>query len=81
MLDQMKQAKQMYALQKELQKEKIEAEERGVKITINGVMQILSVSLNGDLSKEEQERAVKDCFNSAMKKAQSVAAQKMQGVR
>ncbi len=81
MLDQMKQAKQMYKLQRELQKETIEVEENGVTITMNGVMEIEVVKLNEELSKEQQERAVKDCFNLAMQKVRTLAAQKMQSLR
>ncbi len=81
MLDQMKQAKQMYKLQKELQRERIEVEEGGVKIVMNGVMEIEDVKFSEGLNKEEQERAVKECFNSAMQKVRVVAAQKMQSMR
>ncbi len=78
MLDQMRQAKQMYKLQKELQKETIEVEEGGVKITMNGIMEIENVNLDANLPIEDQEKAVKNCFNSAMQKVRVVAAQKMQ---
>ena len=81
MLDQMKQAKQMYKLQKELQKESVEVEENGVKIVMNGVMEIEKIELNKDLTIQEQERAIKDCFSSAMQKVRIVAAQKMQSLR
>ena len=61
--------------------EKIEVEERGTKIVVNGKMEIERVELNDELSKEEQETAVKDCFNGAMKKMQMIVAQKMQSLR
>ncbi len=77
----MKQAQQMYKLQKELQKESVEAEENGVKITMNGVMEIEEVQLNENLSKDQQEKAVKNSFNSAMQKVRVLAAQKMQSLR
>lgn len=81
MLDQMKQAKQMYKLQKELQKETVETEEDGVKLIMNGIMEIEDVKLNNNLSIERQEKAIKNCFNSAMQKVRVVAAQKMQSLR
>ncbi len=81
MFDQMKQAKQLYALQKELQKEKIEVEERGVKVVINGKMEVEEVVLDENSSPKDQEALVKKCFNDAMKKVQMVAAQKMQSMR
>ncbi len=81
MFDQMKQAKELYRLQKELQKERIEVEENGVKIVVNGKMEVEQVELNPDISKEDQERAVKDCLNGAMRKIQANLAQKMQSMR
>ncbi len=81
MLDQMKQAKQMYRLQKELQKERVEAEESGVKIVMNGIMEIEEIELNPSLSQEEQEKSLKNSFNSAMQKVRVLAAQKMQSLR
>jgi DNA-binding protein YbaB len=81
MLEQMKQAKELYRLQKEMQKEKIEVEERGVKITANGKMEVERVELNSELSKEEQETALKNCFNKAMQKIQASLASKMQSIR
>lgn len=81
MFDQLKQAKQLYKLQSELKKEKITVEENGVMITVNGKMEVDEVKLNPDISIEDQEKAVKSCFNEAMRKVQMVAAQKMQSMR
>jgi DNA-binding protein YbaB len=81
MFDQLKQAKQLYKLQSELKKEKVSAEENGVVITVNGKMEVEDVKLNASLSVEDQEKAVKSCFNDAMRKVQMVAAQKMQSMR
>ncbi len=81
MWDQMKQAKELYRLQKELQKERIEVEEKGVKIIVNGKMEIESVILNPEITKEEQEQAVKTCFNEALRKIQTNLAQKMQSLK
>ncbi len=81
MLDQMKQAKELYKMQKELQKEKTEAEENGTKIVINGKMEVEEVWLNQEVSKEEQEKAIKNCFNGAMREIQMKLAEKMQSMR
>ncbi len=81
MFDQMKQAKELYRLQKELQKESFEVEEKGVKVVMNGKMEIEEVSLNEDLERDEQERVLKSCFNEIIKKVQMFAAQKMQSLR
>ena len=77
MFDKLKQLKQLKDLQDALSREVIENESRGVKVRINGKMEIEQIQLNPELSKEEQERAVKDCVNETMKKVQMMAAQKM----
>ena len=81
MWDQMKQAKEMYKLQKELEKERIEMEERGVKVVVSGKMEVEKVELNPEISKEEQEEAVKNCLNRAMKQIQANLVQKMQSMK
>jgi DNA-binding protein YbaB len=81
MWDQMKQAKELYKLQKELQKERIEVEEKGVKIVVNGKMEIESVILNPEITKEEQEEAVKTCFNEALRRIQTNLTQKMKSLQ
>jgi len=81
MWDQMKQAKEIYRLQKELEKEKIEVEEDGVRVIVSGKMEVEKVELNPKITKEEQELAVKKCINGAMKQIQTNLAQKMQSMR
>ncbi len=81
MWDQMKQAKELYRLQKELAKEKIEEEEDGVKVIVNGKMEVESITLNENLDKDRQERALISCFNGAMKKIQINLAQKMKSMQ
>lgn len=77
MFDKLKQLKDLKKIQGELEHEETEVEKNGVKVVINGKMQIKEIILNPDLTKEEQERTVKDCANEAMKKMQMFAAQKM----
>ncbi len=81
MFDQMKQAKELYRLQKELQKETVEVEKNGVKVEVNGKMEVQKVELNSEISKEEQEKAVKECLNEALDKIKNTMAQKMQSLR
>ncbi len=81
MWDKLKQAKEMQKLQGELQKERFEEERNGVKLVMNGKMELVEVSLNEEISKEEQEKAVKECFNGVIRKVQMAAAQKMQSMR
>jgi len=77
MFDKLKQLNDLKKIQGELENEEAEFEKNGVKVVINGKMQIKEISLNEELNKEEQEETIKDCVNEAMKKMQMAAAQKM----
>lgn len=69
---------QAKTMQTALSGEVFTEEKNGVKITINGNMEVSSVSLNETLSKSAQEDAVKGAINDAIKKAQKVMAKKLQ---
>ena len=77
MFDKLKQLNDLKKIQGELEQEETEVEKNGVKVVINGKMEVKEISLNEELTKEDQEEAVKDCINEAMKKMQMAAAQKM----
>ena len=77
MFDKFKQLKQLKDLQDSLKDEKAEAGKEGIKVVVNGKMEIEEIQLNSELSKQEQERIIKECLNEAMKKIQVIAAQKM----
>jgi len=59
-------------IQKKLEQETVEAESNGVKIIMNGNQKVLSVSLNSELSKEEQQEHLVQAFNDAVKKVQQL---------
>ncbi len=80
MFDKLKQLKQLKDMQNALGKEKLDVEKDGVKVTINGKMEIESVSLNSELETGRQEKLVKDCLNDAVRKMQMRVAQKMAGM-
>lgn len=80
MFDKLKQLKQLKDMQNALGKEKLDVEKDGVKVTINGKMEVESVSLNAELELQRQERLVKDCLNDAVRKMQMRVAQKMAGM-
>lgn len=63
-----------------MKNEKIENEKNGVKIFMNGKLEVEDIILNPSLSIQDQEKAVKDCFNDTMKKVQMVVAKKMQSM-
>lgn len=77
MFDKLKQLQQLKELRDSVAREKEEVERKGIKVVINGKMEIEEVHLNSDLSKEEQEEVLKECINEAMKKIQMVLAKKM----
>ena len=74
MFNKLKQLKQM---QDVLSKEQAEEEVNGVKVVINGKMEILNITLNPDLNKEEQEESIKMSFNKALHKIEFSLASKM----
>jgi len=78
--EQLKQIKKLQEIQNALKNEKISHSKNGVTITINGKLEVEAVALDSSLSINDQERAVKDCFNEAMKKVQMMVAQKMQSM-
>jgi len=69
---------QAKTMQNALAEEKVTEERNGVKIILNGNMEILELNINPELSKEEQEKALKTCFNDALKRAQRLMAKKLQ---
>jgi DNA-binding protein YbaB len=77
MFDKFKQLKQMKELRDSLSKEKEEFEKRGVRVVVNGKMEVEEIHLNSELTKEEQEEVVRECINEAFKKIQTNAAKKM----
>lgn len=64
--------KRAMELQKQLQEERIELDESGVKIVISGDQKILELEING-----EENNLVKEKLNKAIKTSQEVAARKL----
>lgn len=81
MFDKIKKLKQIKDLQNDLKKEKVEKENNGIKVIINGQLQIQDLNLNSDLDPKEQEETLKNLINSAMKDMQMKAAKRMQGMQ
>ena len=69
---------QAKTMQTSLAQESVSEEKNGVKMTLNGNLELTSLSINSDLDKATQEEALKSCFNGAVKKAQRLMAKKMQ---
>ncbi len=69
--------KELKQMQDILTKEEVTEELNGVKIRINGKMEILEINLNSDLDLEAQENSIKKCFNRAIHKMQFNLASQM----
>lgn len=69
---------QAKTMQVALAQETITEEKNGVKIVLNGNLEVTSLTINESLSKNSQEDALKNCFNDAIKRAQRLMAKKIQ---
>ena len=76
MFDKLKDLKKLKDLEGSLGKEMIEKEKNGIKVVINGKSEIISISLNPELKKEEQEQYLKVCINEASNEAKMLMAKK-----
>ena len=77
MFDKLQQLQKINELKNSLAHERAEQEIQGVKVVVNGKMEIEEIQLNSELSAEDQAKILKDCINQAMSKVQMIAAQKM----
>jgi DNA-binding protein YbaB len=69
---------QAKTMQNTLAQETIKEERNGSSIKLNGNLEILEISLNPDLSNNDQADNLKKLLNEAIKKAQKIMAKKMQ---
>lgn len=69
---------QAKTMQDVLAQETITIEQNSVKVVMSGNMEIMAVSIEGELAKERLESIIKDNINEAIKKTQKLMAQKMQ---
>ncbi len=67
-------------IRKDLAKIHIEAETNGLKVIVTAEQEIVSVHIPEGMERSAIEHAMKDATNRAMKKAQLVAAERMQGI-
>lgn len=72
--------KQAKKIKKELKKIHVEAEAEGVEVVVNAEQEIVSIVIGEEVPREKIPVLLTDALNRAMKKAQIVAAEKMQAV-
>ena len=67
-------------IKKELKNIHVEAEASGVTVVVSAEQEVISVSIDPSVPMAQLPELVKDATNRAMKKAQLVAAERMQPV-
>ncbi|MDD5527451.1 MAG: YbaB/EbfC family nucleoid-associated protein [Patescibacteria group bacterium] len=67
-------------LQNALGAETISADKNGIKITMDGNMNVSAVVLEKEMNKEELEKKLPDAINDVIKKTQRVMAEKMRAM-
>ncbi len=78
--------KQAKEIKKDLKNIHIEAEQDGATVTVNGEMDVVSVSISDDLMQQAQkskrilEDRLEKAFNKGKNKAQQIAAEKMKAI-
>lgn len=89
MFDKMKQLMEMQKKVQELKKQleesifEVISSDNAVHVTMNAAQEIKEIRLNIELKEEDKqklERALKEAYNKAVKRAQQIAAEKMKGM-
>jgi len=69
---------QAKTIQSALSEEKIISEKHGISVAMDGNMNIVSITIDSDFSKEDLEKNLAETLNEAIKKTQKQMAMKMQ---
>ncbi|BFD25195.1 MAG: YbaB/EbfC family nucleoid-associated protein [Candidatus Parcubacteria bacterium] len=69
---------QAKTMQDVLEKESITEEKNGIKVVMNGNMEITELTITSEAGKDELARQTKTVVNDAIKKVQRLMAKKMQ---
>ena len=77
MFEQLKQMKKLKQMQDSFKKERFEVENQGIRVVINGNLEVQEIYLNQDLDKSSQEQILKQCLNEVVKKAQMALAKQL----
>lgn len=67
-------------VQKELKNIHVEAEASGVKVVVSAGMEVVSIEIAPEVAQQKIPALLVDALNRALKKAQVVSAERMQGV-
>lgn len=80
MRDMYKLQREAKRVKKELAKIHVEAEASGVKVVVTAEQEIVDIAIDPSVAADQIPVLLKDALNRALKKAQVVASEKMQGV-
>jgi len=72
--------RQAKKVQNELKNIHVEAESPGIKVVVSAAMEVISIEVSPAVPSEKIGPLLTDAFNRALKKAQIVSAERMQGV-
>ncbi len=77
----LKNLKELRELNNLVSSESVVVEKDGVKVKINGKMEVEEIVLNSSLDLNKQQKILKDCFNEAIKKIQFNLVQKISNMK
>jgi DNA-binding protein YbaB len=84
MFNKLKQFKELRSQAKTMQTalaaESTTVEKNGVKLTMNGNLEVTDLVINDNLHKESLEKIIRDLTNDAIKKTQRIMAEKMRSM-
>lgn len=80
MRDLFKMQREAKRIKKELKNIHVEAEAPGIKVVVTAELEVVSIAIDPAMSAAEVQRVLPDVLNRAIKKAQVVSAEKMQGI-
>ncbi len=79
MLGQLRELKKLRQIKKQMESVEITEEYAGIKITMNGAMEVLSINIS-DQEDPKLEKYLKKCFNRAMRSVQKSMMSNMGGL-
>ena len=77
MFDNFKKIAELKKMQDSFKQEHLTVEKRGVKVTMNGNFEVEEITLNSELSIQDQQDTLKQVLNEARENIQKTLAQKM----
>lgn len=80
MFDKLKKLNELRSLQNDIKKERVEVTKNGVRVVMDGGLDIVELTLNPNLDIKTQERMVIDAIQEAKDKIQKIIAKTFSGL-